>query len=106
MIVGFSWSMKVINLARLFPGGVASITLLEFEMKLLTAVLFACSLSASFAVHAESLAPVHADAQQMAQANTSQPGTYQAPRRPATTPARDANTCVGPASFCNLFFGS
>ncbi|MCX5540711.1 hypothetical protein M3A49_14605 [Paraburkholderia sp. CNPSo 3076] len=75
-------------------------------MKLLTAVLFACSLSASFAVHAESPAPARTEAQQTAQADTSRANTYQAPRRPATTPARDANTCVGPASFCNLFFGS
>jgi hypothetical protein len=75
-------------------------------MKSLTAVLFALSLSASFAVQAEPLAPAHPDAQQTAQANTSRANTYQAPRRPATTPSRDANTCVGPASFCNLFFGS
>nr|WP_233888408.1 hypothetical protein [Paraburkholderia flagellata] len=75
-------------------------------MKLLTAVLFACSLSASFAVHAEPLAPAHADIQQTAQADTSRANSYQAPHRRATTPARDANTCVGPASFCNLFFGS
>ncbi|TDG10862.1 hypothetical protein E1N52_00970 [Paraburkholderia guartelaensis] len=75
-------------------------------MKLLTAVVLACSLSASFAVHAEPLAPAHADVQQTAQTNTSQANTYQAPQRPARTPARDANACVGPASFCNLFFGS
>ncbi|MCP3706338.1 hypothetical protein M3I54_04950 [Paraburkholderia sp. CNPSo 3274] len=75
-------------------------------MRFLTAVLFACSLSASFAVHAEPLAPAQADVQQTAQANTSRANTYQAPRRPARTPARDANACVGPASFCNLFFGS
>ncbi|MEX3690145.1 hypothetical protein AB3X91_03820 [Paraburkholderia sp. BR14263] len=75
-------------------------------MKLLTAVLFACSLSASFAVHAESVAPAQTDAQQTAQTNTSRANTYQAPQRPAKTQARDANTCVGPVSFCNLFFGS
>ncbi|RZF24474.1 hypothetical protein EVC45_38610 [Paraburkholderia sp. UYCP14C] len=80
-------------------------------MKLLTAVLFAGSLAASFAVHAEPLAPAQTDAQQTAQAdtsgaNTSRTNTYRAPHRRDTAPARDANACVGPASFCNLFFGS
>ncbi|MCP3723474.1 hypothetical protein M3I53_10075 [Paraburkholderia sp. CNPSo 3272] len=75
-------------------------------MKLLTAVLFACSLSASFAVHAESLVPAQTNVQQAAQTNTSRANTYQAPQRPAKTQARDANTCVGPVSYCNLFFGS
>ncbi|NVH76904.1 hypothetical protein FSB08_31405 [Paraburkholderia sp. JPY432] len=80
-------------------------------MKLLTAVLFACSLSASFAVHAEPLAPAHADVQQAAEAgtsaaNTSEANTNRAPRRRAAAPARDPNACVGPASFCDLFFGS
>nr|WP_321937415.1 hypothetical protein [Paraburkholderia sp. J8-2] len=75
-------------------------------MKLLTAVLCACSLSASFAVHAEPLAPAHANVQQAAQAKTSRADTDQAPQRRATTPARNASACVGPASFCNLFFGS
>nr|WP_084068635.1 hypothetical protein [Paraburkholderia heleia] len=74
-------------------------------MKLLPAVLLACSLSASFAVHAESAAPAHADAQHLAQVNATRATTEQAPQRPATK-ARDANTCVGPVSFCNVFFGS
>jgi hypothetical protein len=75
-------------------------------MKLLPAVLLACSLSASFAVHAETAVSTNAGVQQTAQANTARAADDQASPRPAKTHARDADTCVGPVSYCNIFFGS
>ena len=75
-------------------------------MKLLTAVLVACTLSASVAVHAETVTRTQADSQQLAQANVPSSTSYTS-HRPATKADRHAaNECVGPASFCNLYFGS
>jgi hypothetical protein len=75
-------------------------------MKFLSAVLLACSLSASFAVHAETASSNNADVQQTAQATTHRAADDQASQRPGTKSARDADTCVGPVSYCNIFFGS
>jgi len=79
-------------------------------MKALKTVLLACSLSAVAAVtHAQTTAPA-ADAQQQlaqTQERSHEPfasGAVQHGRLAA--PAKKAEDCVGPVSFCNLFFGS
>ena len=77
-------------------------------MKALKTVLLACSLSAVAAVaQAQTTA---ADAQQQlaqTQERSHEPfasGAVQHGRLAA--PAKKAEDCVGPVSFCNLFFGS
>ncbi|HTR06292.1 MAG TPA: hypothetical protein VMJ11_06470 [Paraburkholderia sp.] len=74
-------------------------------MKLLSAVLIACTLTASVAVHAETVTRTPADSQQLAQANVPPATSYES-QRPATKTDRHADECVGPVSFCNLYFGS
>jgi len=75
-------------------------------MKLLKVVLVACSLSAAIA-HAQSAAPTGANAnvQEVAQANTAASETRVA-RHSAAAPAKKGDECVGPVSFCTLYFGS
>ena len=75
-------------------------------MKLLKVVLVACSLSAAIA-HAQGTAPSDANAnvQAVAQANTAASEARVA-RHPATAPAKKGDECVGPASYCTLYFGS
>lgn len=81
-------------------------------MKALKTVLLACSLSAVAAMaHAQTTAPAPAadGQQQFAQTQgrsheSSASGAAQHGRLAA--PAKKAEDCVGPVSFCNLFFGS
>ncbi|WP_433696321.1 hypothetical protein [Paraburkholderia phenoliruptrix] len=75
-------------------------------MKLLSAVVLALSLSASFAARAQSVAAPQTDVQQTAQADTPRATHERMPLHHTTRPATDANACVGPNSFCNIFFGS
>jgi uncharacterized low-complexity protein len=78
-------------------------------MKALKMVLIACSLSAvAVAAHAQTSAPA-TSAQQFAQ--NQQQSHEQRPSGAAhegrvAAPSKKAEDCVGPASFCNLFFGS
>ncbi|PRX28885.1 hypothetical protein B0G75_110211 [Paraburkholderia sp. BL18I3N2] len=71
-------------------------------MNMLKIALIACSLSAVVA-HAET-APA-APEQQVAQANTPRAKSAE-PQSRAVTPAIKAEECVGPVSFCNIYFGS
>ncbi|MEX3813325.1 hypothetical protein AB3X96_24135 [Paraburkholderia sp. BR13439] len=72
-------------------------------MKVLKLVLIACSLSTAAAAYAQT-APV-APEQQVAQAD-SQRADKGAARKHAEAPKAKADECVGPMSFCNIFFGS
>ena len=71
-------------------------------MKVLKIVLIACSLSAVVA-HAQT-APA-APEQQVAQANAQRADDVAAQGRVAAPKAK-AEECVGPVSFCNIYFGS
>ena len=71
-------------------------------MKVLKMVLIACSLSAAVA-HAQT-APA-APEQQVAQANA-QHADGVAAKRHIAAPKAKADECVGPMSFCNIYFGS
>ncbi|WGS53661.1 hypothetical protein LFL96_21665 [Paraburkholderia sp. D15] len=73
-------------------------------MNVLKIALIACTLSAAMA-HAQ-MAPPVAD-QQLAQASA-QRANGVAARSNVVTPASKAKSeeCVGPVSFCNLYFGS
>ncbi|TCK38496.1 hypothetical protein B0G84_3807 [Paraburkholderia sp. BL8N3] len=71
-------------------------------MKLLKFALFACWLSAVSMAHAQTPAPAADNAnsqQQGAQADTAP-----AAQRAVAAPKKAAD-CVGPASFCSVFFG-
>ena len=75
-------------------------------MKALKLVLIACSLSAALA-HAQT-APADASTQQAGQASvaaTMQRGTQSDSQRPVKTPKK-TNECVGPVSYCVMYFGS
>jgi ribosomal protein L12E/L44/L45/RPP1/RPP2 len=76
-------------------------------MKALKVVLIACSLSAAAAAaaaHAQTTAPA-ADGQQIAQANEQR--MNRAPEQSRmSAPVKKAAECVGPISYCNIFFGS
>jgi predicted aconitase len=78
-------------------------------MKALKMVLIACSLSAAAAMaHAQTSTPA-AGAQQFAQNQEQfheQPAASAVQRRRFAAPAKRAEECVGPVSFCNVFFGS
>lgn len=71
-------------------------------MKVLKMVLIACSLSAAVA-HAQT-APA-ASEQQVAQANAPRANNAAAQQR-AAAPKAKVEECVGPVSFCNIYFGS
>lgn len=71
-------------------------------MKVLKIGLIACSLSAAVA-HAQT-AP-SAQQQQVAQANAQRANSVAAQDRIAAPKAK-AEKCVGPVSFCNIYFGS
>ena len=78
-------------------------------MKALKMVLIACSLSA-VAIAAQAQTSARAtSAQQLAQ-NQEQPhgqlAKGAAHEGRVAAPAKKAEDCVGPVSFCNLFFGS
>jgi hypothetical protein len=76
----------------------------EIQMKLLKVVLVACSLSAAVA-HAQTAVPADSNAQQVAQTLATQSAGQVTPR-PVAAPAKKAEECVGPVSYCNIFFGS
>ncbi|ACC74163.1 hypothetical protein PPMP20_30755 [Paraburkholderia phymatum] len=73
-------------------------------MKALKLVLMACSLSAAVLVHAQT-APADESAQRVAQANAAR--VVQPERqRPVAKPAKKVDECVGPVSYCAMYFGS
>ncbi len=71
-------------------------------MNVLKIALIACSLSAAVA-HAQT-APA-APEQQVAQANAPRANSVAEQSRVAVPKAK-AEECVGPVSFCNIYFGS
>lgn len=71
-------------------------------MKVLKIVLIACSLSAAVA-HAQT-APA-APTPQVAQANPPRANSVAAEGR-TVAPKVKVEECVGPVSFCNIYFGS
>ena len=73
-------------------------------MKALKLVLMACSLSVAALAHAQT-APADDSAQQVAQANAARVAQPEAQNRVAK-PAKKANECVGPVSYCEIYFGS
>jgi hypothetical protein len=75
---------------------------MENEMKLLKIVLIACSLSAAVA-HAET---AQVTPQQQAQQPIAQGNDSAAPASRVAAPAPQADECVGPVSYCNIYFGS
>jgi hypothetical protein len=72
-------------------------------MKVLKMVLIACSLSTTAAAYAQA-APA-APEQQVAQADSQRTDNVPA-RKHAQAPKAKAEECVGPMSFCNIYFGS
>jgi hypothetical protein len=74
-------------------------------MKVLKMVLIACSLSAAVAHAQTAPAAPAAPEQQVAQANSPRAGNAVAQKRIAAPKAR-GEQCVGPVSFCNIYFGS
>lgn len=77
-------------------------------MKALKLVLVACSLSVAALAHAQT-APADTSAQQVTQANpvqATQSGSRVDTQRPAARPAKKTDDCVGPVSYCVMYFGS
>ena len=72
-------------------------------MKVLTMVLIACSLSTAAAAYAQT-APDTPE-QQLAQADSQRAGKVAA-RKQVEAPKAKADECVGPVSFCSIYFGS
>lgn len=72
-------------------------------MKSLKIAVVACSLFAAAAAYAQNQAPAASVPQQVAQ-SAAQPAA-QAPANQIAKPAKK-DECVGPVSFCNLYFGS
>ncbi|HKT96690.1 MAG TPA: hypothetical protein VJS30_09160 [Paraburkholderia sp.] len=72
-------------------------------MKSLKIAVVACSLFAAAAAYAQNEAPAASVPQQVAQ-NAAQPAV-QAPANQFAKPAKK-DECVGPVSFCNIYFGS
>jgi hypothetical protein len=73
-------------------------------MKAFKLVVVACLLSAAAVAEAQAQAPAADSSQQVAQASTAHAGHAAAARR--ATALKQSDQCVGPASFCNVFFGS
>jgi len=73
-------------------------------MKALKLVLLACSLSVAALAHAQT-APADGNAQQVAQANPTRVTQAESHHR-FTKPAKKADDCVGPVSYCVMYFGS
>jgi hypothetical protein len=72
-------------------------------MKALKMVLIACSLSAAVA-HAQTAVPT-VGTQQVVQ-TSQQHANVAVQQGRASKHSRKADACVGPVSFCNVFFGS
>ncbi|PXW17466.1 hypothetical protein [Paraburkholderia caballeronis] len=74
-------------------------------MKSLKVAVVACSLfAAAAAAYAQTEAPTANAPQQVAQPGTS--AADASARRDAAKPAKKVDDCVGPVSFCNIYFGS
>ena len=76
-------------------------------MKALKLVLIACSLSAALA-HAQT-APADAGTQQAGQASVAASMQRDTPgdsQRPVAKASKKASECVGPVSYCVMYFGS
>jgi len=73
-------------------------------MKSVKVAVVACSFFAAVVAHAQNEAPAANVPQQTAQAAASRAATAPA-QRDVAKPARK-DDCVGPASFCNIYFGS
>ena len=77
-------------------------------MKVLKFALIACSFIAA-AAHAQTAPEASAasseSAQQVAQANLPRAGRV-VPQGRVSVPKAKAQECVGPVSFCNIYFGS
>ncbi|MFP3563678.1 hypothetical protein [Paraburkholderia sp. SIMBA_030] len=73
-------------------------------MKVLKIVLIACSLSAAVA-HAQTETAPAAPTPQVAQANAPRANSVAAQGR-TVAPKAKVEECVGPVSFCNIYFGS
>ncbi|MFM0172755.1 hypothetical protein [Paraburkholderia sediminicola] len=73
-------------------------------MNVLKIALIACSLSAVVA-HAQTAPTAAEQQQQVAQANAQRATNADTQGRIAV-PAIKAEECVGPVSFCNMYFGS
>lgn len=71
-------------------------------MKLVKIVLVACALSAA-AAHAQTTEVVP---QRQAPHAADPRDDSAAPANQVDAPPRKADTCVGPVSFCNIYFGS
>jgi Ni/Co efflux regulator RcnB len=72
-------------------------------MKSLKIAVVACSMFAAAAAYAQNDATAAGVPQQVAQ-STGQPVAQASSHREMTPASQDP--CVGPASFCNLYFGS
>lgn len=72
-------------------------------MKSMKIAVVACSLIAATAAYAQNEAPAANVAQNVAQSARAQSET--SARHEMATPAKQED-CVGPASFCNIYFGS
>jgi hypothetical protein len=77
---------------------------MESEMKAVKIAVVACSLLTAAAAWAQSEAPAGTAPQQVSQTATPQAAQASAQHRVAK-PAKQAE-CVGPVSFCNVYFGS
>lgn len=78
-------------------------------MKSLKIAVTACSLFAAAAAFAQAQQPSAGNAQQVSQANAQQAAAAAAPApAPEQRAKRPAKTdeCVGPAGYCNMYFGS
>jgi hypothetical protein len=73
-------------------------------MKVLKIVLIACALSAAVA-HAQTAPSAPSAPQQKAAQANNQPAGSAAVQEHSAVPA-NAEECVGPMSFCNIYFGS
>lgn len=76
-------------------------------MKSLKIAVVACSLfAAAAAAYAQNEAPAaNGGSQQVTQSDSSSAAANGA-LADAAKPARNANDCVGPASFCTIYFGN
>jgi len=75
-------------------------------MKSIKIAVVACSLfAAALAAHAQTEAPASSAPQQVSQTAPSAAVATEAGRQAAPR-ARNTDSCVGPASFCHIYFGS
>ena len=77
---------------------------LEMKMKSAKIAVVACSLFAAAAVYAQSEAPAVGAPQHVEQSAAPQ-AAHASGRSESAKPAKKGE-CVGPVSFCNIYFGS